>query len=109
MAAIVANYGPRPSLAEPDLPLVEPVETTDPRQVEPGARRVEPAPLVEPVETNPFDRSYLDAVDAQVAENARARDPGPTRAISSRPSRPRSPARRRPVASPGSACSAPRR
>jgi hypothetical protein len=47
--AIVANYGARPRL-------VEPVETTG------------------PVETNPFDRSYLDAVDEQSAQNARARD-----------------------------------
>ncbi len=59
--AIVANYGPRPELGSSTADFDSP-------PVEPGPR------LVEPVETNPFDRSYLDAVDTQAAENARTRD-----------------------------------
>ena len=51
---IVENYGERPSLAE--------------------NATVDPAPVVaEPVERDPFDRSYLDALEASLAEERRER------------------------------------
>jgi len=61
--AIVEHYGSRPELGASPPP-AEPAETTDPP----------PAASAPTEPTGPFDRSYLDSLDALAAQDARARD-----------------------------------